>query len=86
MSVDWRHLYSSLLQENKDLKKQVEVLEAILRTHLPVVEANIIKKKNDKQAGKASMRDVLQNDNGFVNGYLNKFHRRRTGTWKMEMV
>ena len=48
MSVDWRHLYSSLLQENLELKKQIEVLEAILRTHLPVVEANIIKKKNDK--------------------------------------
>ena len=48
MGVDWRHLYSSLLQENLELKKQIEVLEAILRTHLPVVEANIIKKKNDK--------------------------------------
>ena len=46
--TDWRHLYSSLLQENQDLKKQIEVLEAILRTHLPVVEANIVKKKNDK--------------------------------------
>jgi len=44
MSVDWRRLYSDLLQENKDLKKQIEVLESILRTHLPVVE----KKKNDK--------------------------------------
>ena len=48
MSVDWRHLYSTLLEENKDLKKQIEVLESILRTHLPIVEANIIKKKNDK--------------------------------------
>ena len=48
MSTDWRHLCSSLLQENQDLKKQIEVLEAILRTHLPVVEANIVKKKNDK--------------------------------------
>ena len=48
MSVDWRHLYSSLLQENLELKKQIEVLESILRTHLPVVEANIIKKKKDK--------------------------------------
>ena len=47
MSVDWRHLYSELLEKNKDLKKQIEVLEEILRTHLPVVEANIIKKKND---------------------------------------
>ena len=48
MSVDWRQLYSKLLQENKELKKQIEVLESILRTHLPVVEANIIKKKKDK--------------------------------------
>ena len=47
MTVDWRHLYSTLLEENKDLKKQIEVLESILRTHLPVVEANIIKKKKD---------------------------------------
>ena len=47
MSADWRHLYSTLLEENKNLKKQIEVLESILRTHLPVVEANIIKKKND---------------------------------------
>ena len=48
MSVDWRHLYSTLLEENKDLKKQIEVLESILRTHLPIVEANIIEKKKDK--------------------------------------
>jgi len=48
VSVDWRQLYSKLLQENKELKKQIEVLESILRTHLPVVEANIIKKKKDK--------------------------------------
>jgi hypothetical protein len=48
MSVDWRQLYSKLLQENKELKKQIEVLESILRTHLPIVEANIIKKKQDK--------------------------------------
>ena len=46
--TDWRELYSSVLQENMELKKQIEVLESILRTHLPVVEANIIKKKNDK--------------------------------------
>ena len=48
MSVDWRYLYSALLHENQELKKQVEVLEAILRTHLPVVEVNIIEKKKDK--------------------------------------
>ena len=48
MNIDWRHLYSNLLQKNKKLKKQIEVLESILRTHLPVVEENIIKKKQDK--------------------------------------
>ena len=48
MATDWRYLYSDLLQENLELKKQIEVLESILRTHLPIVEANIIKKKNDK--------------------------------------
>ena len=46
--VDWLYLYSKAIRENKELKKQVQVLEAILRTHLPVVEANIIKKKNEK--------------------------------------
>ena len=46
--TDWQYLYSTLLHENMELKKQIEVLEAILRTHLPVVEANIVKKKNDK--------------------------------------
>ena len=46
MNVDWQHLYSTLLQENKELKKQIEVLESILRVHLPVIEANIIKKNN----------------------------------------
>ena len=37
-----------LLRNFNLVKKQVQVLEAILRTHLPVVEANIIKKKNEK--------------------------------------
>ena len=46
--VDWLYLYSKAIRENQELKKQVQVLEAILRTHLPVVEANIIKKKNEK--------------------------------------
>ena len=45
--VDWLYLYTKTLGENRELKKQVRVLEEILRTHLPVVEANIIKKKND---------------------------------------
>ena len=50
--VDWLYLYTKTLRENQELKKQVRVLEEILRTHLPIVEANIIKKKNDKQRGK----------------------------------
>ena len=45
MSTDWRHLYSDLLQENLELKKQIEVLESILRTHLPIIEENTIKNK-----------------------------------------
>ena len=50
--VDWLYLYTKTLRENQELKKQIRVLEQILRTHLPVVEANIIKKKNDNQRGK----------------------------------
>jgi hypothetical protein len=38
MSIDWRHLYSELLHENTELKKEIEMLQSILRTHLPVVE------------------------------------------------
>ena len=49
--VDWLYLYTKTLRENQELKKQIRVLEEILRTHLPVVEANIIKKKNDNQRG-----------------------------------
>ena len=49
--VDWLYLYTKTLRENQELKKQLRVLEEILRTHLPVVEANIIKKKQDKQRG-----------------------------------
>ena len=45
--VDWLYLYSKTLRENQELKKQIRVLEEILRTHLPVVEANIIEKKKD---------------------------------------
>ena len=43
--VDWLYLYHKTLNKNQELKKQIRVLEQILRTHLPVVEANIIKNK-----------------------------------------
>ena len=39
MSIDWRHLYLILFQQNKKLKKQIEVLETILRTHLPIIKS-----------------------------------------------
>ena len=47
--VDWLYLYTKALRENQELKKQIRILEQILRTHLPVVEANIIKKKNENE-------------------------------------
>ena len=47
--VDWLYLYTKALGENQELKKQIRILEQILRTHLPVVEANIIKKKNENE-------------------------------------
>ena len=53
--VDWLYLYHKTLNENQGLKKQIRVLEEILRTHLPVVEANIIKKK------KVVVQNIRQN-------------------------
>ena len=36
-SVDWQYLYFSIVEENRKLKKQIEVLESILRLHLPII-------------------------------------------------
>ena len=36
-SIDWQYLYRCIVKENSKLKKQVEVLESILRTHLPII-------------------------------------------------
>ncbi len=44
-SIDWPQLYMGVVEENKILRKQIEVLESILKKQLPVVEANIIEKK-----------------------------------------
>ena len=44
-SIDWLQLYMSVVEENKILRRQVEVLESILKKQLPVIEANIIEKK-----------------------------------------
>ena len=36
-SIDWQYLYFSIVEENKKLKNQIEVLESILRLHLPII-------------------------------------------------
>ena len=45
-TIDWPQLYMGVVEENKILRKQIEVLESILKKKLPIVEANIIDKKN----------------------------------------
>ena len=37
--MDWQDLYQKQLSENQDLKKQLDIVESILRNFLPVVEA-----------------------------------------------
>ena len=39
MLMDWQDLYQKQLNENQDLKKQLEIVESILRNFLPVVES-----------------------------------------------
>ena len=41
--MEFRELYKNQLQENQDLKSQINILETILRNFIPVVE----KKKED---------------------------------------
>ena len=36
--MDWQHLYQKQLNENQELKKQLDIAESILRNFLPVVE------------------------------------------------
>ena len=45
--LDWPKLYMYMVEENRLLKKQIEVLESILKKQLPVIEANIIEKKKN---------------------------------------
>jgi len=37
--MDWQNLYQKQLNENQDLKKQLDIVESILRNFLPVVES-----------------------------------------------
>ena len=38
--MDWQYLYQEKLYENRELKKQLEVVESILRNFLPIIENN----------------------------------------------
>ncbi len=37
--MDWQDLYQKQLNENQDLKKQLDIVESILRNFLPIVES-----------------------------------------------
>ena len=36
--MEYRELYKNQLQENQDLKSQINILETILRNFIPIVE------------------------------------------------
>ena len=36
--MNWQNLYQKQLYENRELKKQLEVVESILRNFLPIIE------------------------------------------------
>ena len=36
--MNWKNLYQAQLNENRELRKQLEIVESILRTFLPIVE------------------------------------------------
>ena len=38
--MNWQHLYQEQLYKNQELKKQLEIVEAILRNFLPIIENN----------------------------------------------
>ena len=38
--IDWKDLYEDKCLENSDLKNEIRVLQAILRSYLPIVGAN----------------------------------------------
>ena len=38
--MNWQYLYQKQLDENQELKKQLDITESILREYLPIVEDN----------------------------------------------
>ena len=38
LAMKWQNLYQEQLYENRELKKQLDVVESILRNFLPIIE------------------------------------------------
>jgi len=38
--MNWQNLYQKQLYDNRELKKQLKVVESILRNFLPIIEIN----------------------------------------------
>ena len=38
--MKWQNLYQKQLYENRELKRQLEIVESILRNFLPIIENN----------------------------------------------
>tara|TARA_B100000315_G_C14040270_1_gene347164 strand:- start:249 stop:380 length:132 start_codon:yes stop_codon:yes gene_type:complete len=38
--MNWQNLYQQQLYENQELKKQLDIVESILRNFLPIIENN----------------------------------------------
>jgi len=38
--MNWQNLYQKQLYENRELKKQLKVVESILRNFLPIIETD----------------------------------------------
>ena len=38
--MNWQNLYQKQLYQNRELKKQLEVVESILRNFLPIIETD----------------------------------------------
>ena len=36
--MNWQYLYQQKLNENQELKKQLDIAESILRNYLPIVD------------------------------------------------
>ena len=38
--MNWQYLYKQQLNENQELKKQLDIAESILRDYLPIVDCS----------------------------------------------